>query len=148
MNKLFELSIVRRKIVIKKLKEITINELIPVRETLNSIDFIFGNEDKWEYHKESKGYVGVTKVRLDGAEVLLKFIEENKDNIRLDSVDRSYLNDLTRVHAMVVEGKTERELRDLDKTYLLQIEKSKIIESLKFAIEMVNEIAAMMGEIT
>ena len=112
MNKLFELTIVRKKLVIKMLKKITVNDLIPVRETLNSIDFIFG---KWEYKKLNVGWIGTTKVRLDGADELLKFIEDHRMDIELSPPDRAFISDITKVFYINVCGKDKKIVVDMEK---------------------------------
>lgn len=148
MNKLFELTIVRKKLVIKKLKKITVNDLIPVRETLNSIDFIFGNEDKWEYKQLYVGWLGTTKVRLDGADEILKFMEANKDKINFDSVDRAFISDITRVFHVNVNSKEKKTIVNMDKEDFAKEEKKKFLVSIEEAIDNLNEIAQMMGGIT
>lgn len=147
MNKLFELTIVRKKLVIKMLKRITIDDLIPVRETLNSIDFIFGNEDKWEYKKLNVGWIGTTKVRLDGADELLKFMEANKDKINFDSVDRAFISDIAKVFHINVNGKEKKTVVNMDKEDFAKEEKKKFLVSIEEAIDNLNEIAQMMGDI-
>lgn len=147
MNKLFELTIVRKKLVIKMLKKITVNDLIPVRETLNSIDFIFGNEDKWEYKQLYVGWMGTTKVRLDGADEILKFMEDNKDKISFDSVDRAFISDITKVSHINVFGKDKATVMKMDKDESANFGKDKILTSIEEAIDNLNEIAQMMGDI-
>ncbi len=147
MKTIFEFSIVRKKLVVKKTREITLNDLLPVRETLNSIDFIFGDDDKWEYAKLSKSWQATTKVRLQDADKLLKFVEENKDNLRLDSIDNTLLTDLTRVFKIQVEAKNEREVKRIDKDELSKERKLKILKSIEESIETINNLAETMGDI-
>ena len=147
MNKLFELTIVRKKLVIKMLKKITVNDLIPVRETLNSIDFIFGNEDKWEYKKLNVGWIGTTKVRLDGADELLKFIEDHRMDIELSPPDRAFISDITKVFYINVCGKDKKIVVDMEKENFAKEEKKKILLKVDEAINNLNELAETMGDI-
>lgn len=147
MKTIFDFSIVRKKLVIKKTREITLNDLLPVRETLNSIDFIFGDDDKWEYAKLSKSWQATTKVRLQDADKILKFVEENKDNLRMDSIDNTLLTDLTRVFKIQVEAKNEREVKRIDKDDLSKERKLKILKALEESIETINNLAETMGDI-
>ena len=147
MQAIFNLTIVRKKLVIEKTREITLNDLLPVRETLNSIDFIFGNDDKWEYSKLSKTWQAVTKVRLQDADKILQFVEENKDKLRLDSIDNTLLSDLTRVFKIQVEAKNEREVKRIDKDALSKDKKVKILKSIEDSIDTINSLAETMGGI-
>jgi len=147
MQAIFNLTIVRKKLVIEKTREITPNDLLPVRETLNSIDFIFGNDDKWEYSKLSKTWQAVTKVRLQDADKILQFVEENKDKLRLDSIDNTLLSDLTRVFKIQVEAKNEREVKRIDKDALSKDKKVKILKSIEDSIDTINSLAETMGGI-
>jgi len=147
MNTLYELSIVRSKLVIKQLREITIHDLVAVRETLNSIDFILGDDDKWDYSNLGKSWMATTKVRIYYADQILQFVKENKDKLRLDSIDHSYLSSLTKAHLIEIEGKTEQELKVMDKESLSEQTKEKILKQLDETVAILNELAETMGEI-
>ena len=147
MNELFELTIVRKKLVIKSLKEITTDDLVPVRETLNSIDFILGNEDKWEYTKIKNGWQAITKIRLSCSKEILKFVEDNKDKLRIDSIDRVFLTDLTKVFRITRIGKSKQEINELDLNSIILGNKNRIIKKINETVSNINDLAKTMGDI-
>jgi len=147
MNTLYELSIVRSKLVIKQLREITIHDLVAVREVLNSIDFILGDDDKWDYAKLAKSWKATTKVRLYYADQIIQFIKDNKHNLRLDSIDQTFLMDITKAHKIELEGKTELELKRMDKDSLAKQTKENILKQIDETVVNLNELAETMGDI-
>jgi len=147
MNTLYELSIVRSKLVIKQLREITLHDLVAVRETLNSIDFILGDDDKWDYAQLPKSWKATTKVRLYYADQILQFLKDNKGSIKLESIDQTFLIDLTKAHKIEIEGKTEQELKAMDKDKLSSKTKENILKELDQTVANLNELAETMGEI-
>jgi len=147
MKPLFNLTIVRKKLVIEQLREITIHDIVPVRETLNSIDFILGDDNSWKYKKVSKGWIGTTKVRLFYSEDIIKFIEDNKDKLRIDPIDRAYITDLTKVFKITRTGKSEKEIKKLDLDAIILGNKNRIIKLLNEAVSDINDIAETMGGI-
>ena len=145
--KLYDLEIIRTKLMLKPLREITLHDIVPVRETLQSIDFILGNDDKWEYARMQKGWRATTKVRLYESKEILKFIEENKDKLRLDSIDHAFLTDLTKVYKIVIDGTSEQALRSLNKEEISNEKKNEILEQLRETVTNLNSIAKTMGDI-
>jgi len=147
MNALYELSIVRRKLVIKQLREITLHDLVAVRETLNSIDFIMGNDDLWEYNSDSSGCRATTKVRLYYSEEIWKFINANLDKMVMDSIDQAFLTDLTQVHKITRMGKSEQEVKSMNLDKVVSGNKKRIMEKINQAVLDLNELAKTMGDI-
>jgi len=145
--KLYNLTIVRKKLVIEQLREVTPHDLVPVRETLNSIDFILGDSDKWDYKQDSQGMVATTKLRLHASEEILKFIEDNKDKLVMDSIDRVYLTDLTKVYKIDRHGKTKKEIQSLDLDKVVEGNKQRIIRKLNETVQDINDLAETMGAI-
>lgn len=148
MNALYNLTIVRKKLVIEQLREITLHDIVPVRETLNSIDFILGDDDKWEYEKMQKGWKAITKVRLHQSEEIIKFVENNKDKLRLDSIDKAFLRDITQVYRIDRTGKSKQDIQksyDLDAIVLGN--KERIIRKINEAVKDINDLAETMGDI-
>ena len=146
-NQLYDLSIVRSKLVIKQLREITLHDLVAVRETLNSIDFILGDDDAWEYDKLSRGWRATTKVRLFSSEEIMSFLKDNKDKIQLSSIDHAFITDLTQVYKVEVEGKSEQEIRVENKDKLSDHFKKDTLESINEAVGNINMLADTMGDI-
>jgi len=147
MNALFELTIVKSKLIIKQLRAINIYDLVPVRETLNSIDFILDDDDQWDYAKLPKICVATTKVRVQDADKIEKFIQDNKSKIRLDAIDSTFLSDLLKVHKIKIKGKTEDDLKLKDKESFADTEKEKILLKIKETIININNLAETMGGI-
>jgi len=147
MNALYELTIERKKLVIKQLRDINVHDLVAVRETLNSIDFILGDDDQWEYKKGSNEWIATTKVRLHASEQILKFIEANKDKIVLDSIDNVFLTDLTKVHRITRHGKSEKELRSMNLDEVVAGNKQRITKKINEAVANINMLAETMGGI-
>jgi len=147
MGTLLELNIVRKKLVIKKLREITVDDFVPVREVLQSIDFILGNDSKWEYTKINRGYKAITKLAIIDAKEIVKFIEDNKDKMVMDSIDRAFLTDVTQAYRLEMEGRSEKELRNLPKDGNVEIFKEDILATVNQAIGNINMLAETMGDI-
>ena len=147
MNALYNLTIERRKLVIEPLREINKHDLVAVRETLNSIDFIMGDTDQWEYKQGLNEWVGTTKVRLHASEQILKFIEDNKDKLVMDSIDRTFLTDLTQVYKITRHGKSEKDIKSMNLDEIVTGNKKRITKKLNEAVENINELAETMGEI-
>jgi len=147
MNALYELTIERKKLVVKQLREITTHDLVAVRETLNSIDFIMGDDDMWEYKKGSNEWIATTKVRLHASEQILKFIEDNKDKLVIDSIDTAFLTDLTKVHRITRHGKSEQELRSMNLDEVVAGNKKRITKLINETVVNINELAETMGGI-
>ena len=148
-NQLYDLSIVRKKLVIKQLREITEHDLVPVRETLNSIDFIMGDDDYWEYADLPKGSKATTKVRLYYSEEIIQFLKDNNDSTKLvmDSIDHTFITELTQVYKIELEGKSEGELRSRDKDTYAKDYKESVMTKIKEATDNINMLAETMGEI-
>ena len=147
MNDLFNLKVVRSKLVIEQVRDITTSDLVPVRETLNSIDFILGNDDSWEYKSDSKGCVATSKIRLFNSKEILQFIEENKDQLNLRSIDLNYLSDLTQVFKIVQGGASESEIKKMDLEAISREKKEEIVNFINQVVEEVNLLAQTMGDI-
>lgn len=147
MNALYNLTIERKKLVIEPLREINNHDLVAVRETLNSIDFIMGDTDIWEYKQGLNEWVGTTKVRLHASEQILKFIEDNKDKLVLDSIDQTFLTDLTQVYKITRHGKSEQDIKKMNLDEIVAGNKKRIIGKLNEAVSDLNELAETMGDI-
>ena len=148
-NKLYDLSIVRKKLVIKQLREITPKDLIPVRETLNSIDFIMGDDDVWEYVTDGTGCTASTKLRLYNSEEIINFLKDNNDSTKLSlhSVDHAFITDITQVYKITRVGKTKKEIQELDLDEIIAGNKRRICKLITEAIENINSLAEAMGAI-
>ena len=94
-----------------------------------------------------QGWLAVTKVRLDGVDELEKFIKEHAEELRLDSVDRAYLADITKVYSVTMSANSKKTLVDADKDNHLEIEKVKVLKSIEDGIENINLLAETMGDI-
>ena len=94
-----------------------------------------------------KGGRATTKVRLYESKEILKFIEENKDKLRLDSIDHAFLTDLTKVYKIVIDGTSEQALRSLNKEEISNEKKNEILEQLRETVTNLNSIAKTMGDI-
>lgn len=148
MNALFELTIERKKLVIKQLREVTIHDLVPVRETLNSIDFILGDDDHWEYSELQQCYEATTKFRLYFSEQILKFVKDNKNKLKMNSIDQVFLTDLTKVYKIEIELDDMRELKRMDKDSIArQLKQEVYLDKIKEAVTNINDLASTMGEI-
>ena len=141
MKPLFDLSIQRKKLVITLLREIDLNDLVPVREVLNSIDFILGDDDKWEYVQRGNNWKAVIKIRLQDAQQILDFVEKNKDNLKLSSIDETIIADIVSVQRTSFIGKTKQSLQDKDKEEVLNNFKESLMIKFNDAINTINNIA-------
>ena len=144
---IFNLSIKRKKLILELNKEITIDHLLPVKEELNSIFFILDDDEIWEYKKLEKSWIAVVKIRLEDAEEVLKFTNENKKDLVLDSIDQTFLVDLTRVYQVEIERTKEQDLKDMDKEQLSIQIKTQILKQIKETIVSLNNLAEIMGDI-
>lgn len=147
MDSLYELTIVRKKLVVTQLREMTPHDLVGVRETLNSIDFIMGDDDIWDYTKDSTGCRATTKVRLHDSEKILNFIKDNKDKLVVDSIDQAFLTDITQVYKITRTGKTEAEVKSMDLDSIVAGNKKRIKQKINDAVININELAETMGGI-
>lgn len=147
MNALYELTIVRTKLVITQLREMTPHDLVGVRETLNSIDFIMGDDDIWDYKTDSKGCRAITKLRLQESENILNFIKENKDKLMMDSIDQAFLTDITQVYKIDRSGKTKQEVKSIDLNAVVEGNKRRITQKINDAVANINALAETMGGI-
>jgi len=147
MSELFQLTIIRKKLVITLQREITIHDLVPVRETLNSIDFILGDDDLWDYIKLSKGWLATVKFRFYYADQILNFIKENKDKLAMDSIDQAYVSDLTKTYRIELERRKEKEIKDMDKDAFAEKCKEHILAKFTETMDYLNALAETMGGI-
>jgi len=142
----FNLKLHRNRIFIELINEVDSENLVPVREVANCIDFILDDDDAWEYDKLDKSWVAEIKVRQDESEEILEFIEENKDKLVLDAMTKLLLKDLTKVYKISIEHKKEKQLRDMDKEEITLKHKNNIIAKIKQTITTINSLSDCMNK--